>query len=131
MHFRCRQSAGRLLAAIFRRTRAAGVNSGRKVRAAVIATALAGSVLSAAALGTVVFASPALAVPAGSEYPATWTVDGNVATGTTPSGVVVTATLTGPATFFVKPTGSLVLNGGTPGYLPVTTTQALLLQVTD
>jgi uncharacterized repeat protein (TIGR01451 family) len=110
------------------------VNSGRRVRAAVIATALVGSALSAVALSPVASASPALhALPAPivSQYPATWTVSGNVATGTTPDGVVVTATLTGPATFFVEPTGSLVLNGPTPGYIPTTTTQALLLQVTD
>jgi uncharacterized repeat protein (TIGR01451 family) len=136
MHFRYRQSAGWSLPAILRRRRPAGRDSGRRVRAAVIATVLAASALSAVALGTVASARPALAAPAGpapavSQYPATWTVSGDVATGTTPSGVVVTATLTGPATFFVKPTGSLVLNGPTPGYLPATTTQALLLQVTD
>jgi uncharacterized repeat protein (TIGR01451 family) len=100
----------------------------------VIATALAGSALSAVALGTVVSAGPALAAPAGpppagSQYPATWTVSGNVATGTTPSGVVVTATVTGPAAFFVKGTGSLVYTGPTPGYFPPTTTQALHLYV--
>jgi uncharacterized repeat protein (TIGR01451 family) len=136
MHFRYRRLAGWRLPAILRRSRAAGVNSGRRVRAAVIATALVGSALSAVALGTVVPVSPALAAPAGPapagpEYPATWTVVGNVATGTTPSGVVVTATVTGPAAFFEKPTGSLVFNGPTPGYLPATTTQALLLQVSD
>lgn len=108
------------------------MNRGRRVRAAVIATVLAGSTLSAVALSPVASASPALhALPAPvvSQYPPTWTVSGNVATGTTPDGVVVTATLTGPATFFVEPTGSLVLNGPTPGYIPATTTQALLLQV--
>jgi uncharacterized repeat protein (TIGR01451 family) len=134
MRVRYRRSAGWLLPAVLRRSRAAGVNSGRRVRAAVIATALAGSALSAVALSPVASASPALpALPAPvvSQYPATWTVSGNVATGTTPDGVVVTATLTGPATFFVKPTGSLVLNGPTPGYLPATTTEALLLQVAD
>jgi len=98
--------------------------------------ALVGSALSVVALGTVVSASPASAAPAitaptGSEYPATWTVSGNVATGTTPSGVVVTATLTSPAAFFVQPTGSLVLTGPTPKYFPATTTQALLPEVTD
>jgi uncharacterized repeat protein (TIGR01451 family) len=109
-----------------------------------MATALAGSALSAVALGTVVSATPASAAqasaaqasaapaaPAGSEYPATWTVSGNVATGTTTSGVVVTATLTGPATFFVKPTGSLVLNGPVPAFFPPTTTQALILEIQD
>jgi uncharacterized repeat protein (TIGR01451 family) len=136
MHFRYRRSAGWSLPAILRRRRAAGRDSGRRVRAAVIATVLAASALSAVALGTVASANPALAAQAGpapavSQYPATWTVSGDVATGTTPSGVVVTATLTGPATFFVEPTGSLVLNGATPGYFPATTTQALLLQVTD
>jgi uncharacterized repeat protein (TIGR01451 family) len=134
MRLRYRRSAGWPLPAVLRRSRAAGVNSGRRVRAAVIATALAGSALSAVALSPVASASPALhALPAPvvSQYPATWTVSGDVATGTTPDGVVVTATLTGPAAFFVEPTGSLVLNGPTPGYIPTTTTQALLLQVTD
>jgi uncharacterized repeat protein (TIGR01451 family) len=131
MRVRYRRSAGWLLPAALRWSRAAGVNSGRRVRAAVIATALAGSTLSAVALSPVASASPALPAPIVSQYPATWTVSGNVATGTTPDGVVVTATLTGPATFFVEPTGSLVLNGPTPGYIPATTTQALLFQVTD
>jgi len=107
----------------------------------VIATALAGSALSAVALGTVISArpasaataitAPAITAPAGSEYPATWTVSGNVATGTTPSGVVVTATLAKPVTFFFNPTGSLVLTGPTPAYFPATTTQALLPEITD
>jgi uncharacterized repeat protein (TIGR01451 family) len=119
------------LPAILRWSRAAGVNSGRRVRAAVIATALAGSTLSAVALSPVASASPALPAPIVSQYPATWTVSGDVATGTTPDGVVVTATLTGPATFFVDQTGPLVLNGPTPGYIPATTTEALLLQVAD
>ena len=134
--FRYRPSAGWPLPSILRRRGPVGVNSGRRVRAAVIATALAGSALSAVALGTAVSASPALAAPAGPapagpQYPATWTMSGNVATGTTPSGVVVTATLTGPAAFFQVPTGSLVLNGPTPGFFPSTTTQALLPEVTD
>jgi uncharacterized repeat protein (TIGR01451 family) len=112
-----------------------GVNSGRGVRAAVIATALAGCALSAVALGTVASAGPALATPvgpapAGPEYPATWTVSGNVATGTTPSGVVVTATLTGPAAWFSPSTGPLVFTGPTPGYFPATTTQALHPEIT-
>jgi uncharacterized repeat protein (TIGR01451 family) len=134
MRHRYRRSAGWPLPAILRRRRAGGVNSGRRVRAVVIATALVGSGLSAVALSPVASASPALhALPAPivSQYPATWTVSGNVATGTTPDGVVVTATVTGPAKFFVEQTGSLVLNGPTPGYIPVTTTEALLLQVTD
>jgi uncharacterized repeat protein (TIGR01451 family) len=97
----------------------------------MIATALAGSALSAVALGTVVPASPALAVPAVSQYPATWTVSGNVATGTTPSGVVVTATLTSPASWFSPSTGPLVFTGPTPGYFPATTTQALLPEIGD
>jgi uncharacterized repeat protein (TIGR01451 family) len=111
------------------------MNSGRRVRAAVIATALAGSALSAVALGTVASANPALAAPngpapVGSQYPTTWTVSGNVATGTTPSGVVVTATLTAPAAWFSPSTGPLVFTGPTPGYLPATTTQALLPEIT-
>jgi uncharacterized repeat protein (TIGR01451 family) len=133
MHLRYRRPAGWALPAVLRRSRPAGANSGRRVRAAVIATALAGSMLSAVALGTVASASPALADPApvGPQYPATWTVSGDVATGTTPGGVVVTATLTGPADWFVKPTGSLVLTGPTPGWFPSTTTQALLPEITD
>ena len=130
MHLRDRRSAGWPLPTILRRRRAVGVNSGRRVRAAVIATALAGSTLSAVALGTVVSASPALAAPPGSQYPATWTVSGNVATGTTPSGVVVTATITDPAAWFTPSTGPLVFTGPTPGYFPSTTTQALLPEIT-
>ena len=68
--------------------------------------------------------------PSGPQYPATWTVSGNVATGTTASGVVVTATLTGPAAWFSPSTGPLVFTGTTPGYLPATTTQALLPEIT-
>jgi uncharacterized repeat protein (TIGR01451 family) len=95
-----------------------------------VATVLAGSALSAVALGSAAAASPALAAlagpaPAVSQYPATWTVSGNVATGTTPSGVVVTATLTDPVAWFLTPTGPLVFTGPTPGYFPATTTQAL------
>ncbi len=111
------------------------MNSGRRVRATVIATALAGSALSAVALGTVASANPALrgskwSAPSGPQYPATWTVSGNVATGTTASGVVVTATLTGPAAWFSPSTGPLVFTGPTPGYFPATTTQALLPEIT-
>jgi uncharacterized repeat protein (TIGR01451 family) len=135
MHFRHRRSAGWPLRAIARRCRAVGANSGRRVRAGVIAAALTGSALSAVALATVVpagraLAAPARPAPAGPQYPATWTVRGNVATGTTPSGVVVTATLTGPAAWFAVPTGPLVLTGPTPGYFPSTTTQALLPEIT-
>ncbi|NYE96133.1 putative repeat protein (TIGR01451 family) [Psychromicrobium silvestre] len=71
----------------------------------------------------------ASAVPAGSEFPATWTIVGNVATGTTPSGVVVTATLTGPATF-IGP-GGLTPSGTRPAYIPVTTTQALNISIVN
>jgi uncharacterized repeat protein (TIGR01451 family) len=131
MHLRYRKRAGWPLPAILRGSRSVGTNSGRRVRAAAIATALAGSALSVVALGTAVSASPALAAPAGSEYPATWTVSGDVATGTTPSGVVVTATLTGPAAWFTRPAGSLVFTGSTPAYFPATTTQALAPEVTD
>ena len=130
MYLRYRRSAGWPRPALLRRSRAADLNSGRRVRAAVVATVLAGSALSAVALGTAVSAGPALAAPAVpapavSQYPATWTVSGNVATGTTPSGVVVTATLTDPAAWFLAPTGPLVFTGPTPGYFPATTTQAL------
>jgi uncharacterized repeat protein (TIGR01451 family) len=104
------------------------MNSGRRVRAVALAAALVGSTLGAAAVGAVASAGPALAVPVGSEYPATWTVSGNVATGTSPSGVVVTATVTAPATFL--PAGALVFTGPTPLYFPTITTQALHLIIT-
>jgi uncharacterized repeat protein (TIGR01451 family) len=92
-------------------------------------TALAVTALGTVALGTVAPAGPALAVPVGDEYPATWTVVGNVATGTTPSGVTVTATVASPAGFF--PPGSLVFTGSTPAYFPATTTQALHVSAGD
>jgi uncharacterized repeat protein (TIGR01451 family) len=107
------------------------MSTGRRVRAMVLAAALTGSALGAVTLGAVATAGPALAVPVGSEYPATWTVSGDVATGTTPSGVVVTATVTGPATFSTPGSGSLVLTGSTPGYFPASTTQALHLDIKD
>jgi uncharacterized repeat protein (TIGR01451 family) len=134
MRLRYRRSAGWPWPASLGRSRAADVNSGRRVRAAVIATVLACSALSAVALGTIASAGPALAAPAGpapavSQYPATWTVSGNVATGTTPSGVVVTATLTSPAAWFTSSTGPLVFTGSAPAYFPSTTTQALLPEV--
>lgn len=131
MHFRYRPAAGRFVPFLARPSRAAGPHSGRKIRAAVMATALAGTALGAVALGTVTPAGRALAVPVGDEYPATWTVAGNVATGTTPSGVVVTATVASPAVFSSVsdggsgPDGSLVFTGSTPSYFPATTTQAL------
>ncbi|WPF83713.1 hypothetical protein SANBI_001408 [Sanguibacter sp. 4.1] len=77
-----------------------------------------------AMLNAFAFSVPrAEAVPAGSEYPASWTIAGNVATGTTPSGVVVTATLTGPVTF--AGSGGLVFGGPSPAFFPPTTTEAL------
>ena len=68
------------------------------------------------------------AVPVGSEYPATWAItnpgtSAAVATGTTPSGIVVTVTVTAPAT--IDGNGSLLFNGAKPAYFPTTTTEAL------
>ncbi|MGJ5898907.1 beta strand repeat-containing protein [Streptomyces niveiscabiei] len=58
----------------------------------------------------------AAAVPAGSEYPANWSISGNTATGTTPSGVVVTATVAGAVN---PPTqGDIIFSGTRPAYLP-------------
>ena len=133
MRLRYRRPAGWRLPAFLRRSRPVDVNSGRRVRAAVIATALVGSALSAVALGTVALAGPALAgpPPVGPQYPTTWTVSGDVATGTTPGGVVVTATLTSPAAWFVAATGPLVFTGDTPAYFPATTTEALRPEITD
>ena len=59
MHLRYRKRSGWPLPAILQGSRAVGTNTGHKVRAAVLATALAGSALSAVALGTAVSASPA------------------------------------------------------------------------
>jgi uncharacterized repeat protein (TIGR01451 family) len=127
MRFRYRPAPGRLVPFFTRQIRAACTHRGRGIRSAVMATALAGTALAAAALGTVTSAGPALAAPAGDEYPATWAVAGNVATGTTPSGVTVTATVTAPATLH-RP-GVLVFTGGTPAYFPAITTQALHVSV--
>ena len=100
-----------------------------------LAMALAATVLGAVTLG----AAPARAADAApaSQYPATWTVSGNVATGTMePSGIVVTATLTGPVAFskppppFAGSTGSLVFSGPSPAFFPATTTEALHLETT-
>lgn len=56
-------------------------------------------------------------------------ISGNVATGTTPSGVTVTATVTAPAEFVVADTGSLLIEGtNQPSYIP-TVTSALWVQV--
>jgi hypothetical protein len=107
--------------------------------AVALATALAATALSAVTLGAVSAGPAAAAGPeraaaaAGPEFPATWTVSGNTATGTTPSGIVVTATLSGPVSFsqpppaFATPTGSLLFSGPNPGFFPATTTQALHL----
>lgn len=97
-------------------------------RAIALASSLAGLALSAAVAGTIASAGPALAVPAGSEYPATWTITGNTATGKTPGGVTVTATVTGPA-ILIPPSGSLIFTGSTPSYFPATTTQALRMLI--
>ena len=120
--------------AIIRRNRAARKRSGARVGAVALATALAGAALGAATLGAAP-ARAATAAPPAAQYPATWTVSGNVATGTMePSGIVVTATVTGPATFskpppaFATQTGSLIFSGPAPGFFPPTTTEALHLQ---
>jgi uncharacterized repeat protein (TIGR01451 family) len=123
MHFRYRPAAGRFVPFFTRQSRAAGPHSGRGIRVAVLATALVAAALGAVALGAVTPAGRALAVPVGDQYPATWTVAGDVATGTTPSGVTVTATVAAPATFY--PPGSLVFTGSTPAFFPATMTQAL------
>jgi uncharacterized repeat protein (TIGR01451 family) len=122
MNFRYRPAMGRLISFI-RPSRGAGRHRRRGIRAVVPAVVLAGTALAAATLGAVTPAGRALAVPSGDEYPATWSVVGNVATGTTLSGVTVTATVTGPAT--LDPPGSLVFTGSTPAFFPATTTQAL------
>ncbi|MGO4653083.1 hypothetical protein AB4068_15475 [Arthrobacter sp. 2RAF22] len=68
--------------------------------------------------------SRAVAAPAGTEYPSSWTVAGQTATGVTPSGVVVTATLTGPGTLSLS--NSLVLTGPAASYFPATGTNQVL-----
>ncbi|MHC5903963.1 DUF7507 domain-containing protein [Streptomyces sp. S6] len=73
--------------------------------------------------------STAAAVPAGSEYPASWSVNGNTATGTTPSGVVVTATASGPVTGGGQ--GDVMYGGARPFYLPSSSTAALKYSVTN
>jgi uncharacterized repeat protein (TIGR01451 family) len=100
-----------------------------------LAMSLAATALGAVTLGAV-SARAADAAPA-SQYPATWTISGNVATGTMePSGIVVTATLTGPVAFSkppppdAGPTGSLLFSGPAPAFFPATTTQALHLETT-
>ncbi|WP_050370621.1 DUF7507 domain-containing protein [Streptomyces acidiscabies] len=73
-----------------------------------------------------VWVATAAAVPAGSEYPASWSVSGNTATGTTPSGVVVTATVSGSVN---APTqGDIIFTGTRPAYLP-SGTSALSLAI--
>jgi uncharacterized repeat protein (TIGR01451 family) len=129
MQFRFWSAMGRLITCFMRRSRAAGWHRRPRIRAAALATVLVGSALGAVALGAVTPAGRALAVPAGNQYPATWTVVGNVATGTTPGGVTVTATLSGSVTFSAP--GSLVFTGSTPSYFPATTTQALHVTAAD
>ncbi|MFD9820191.1 DUF7507 domain-containing protein [Streptomyces violascens] len=60
--------------------------------------------------------------PTTNEFPTSWAINSPTsAAGKLPSGEMVTATLTGPVTFFVaEPTGRLVLTGATPKFLPVT-----------
>ncbi|QNP72065.1 DUF11 domain-containing protein [Streptomyces roseirectus] len=75
-----------------------------------------------------VWAPVAAAVPAGSEYPANWSISGNTATGTTPSGVVVTATVGGAVN---APTqGDIIFTGTRPSYLP-SGTSALRLGIAN
>ena len=118
--------------AVIRRNGAAG--RGRGTGAVALAVALAASALGAVTLGAV-SAGPADAAPAGLQYPAKWTISGKVARGIMePSGIVVTATLTGPVTFskpppsFADSTGSLLFSGSRPGFFPRTATQALHLE---
>lgn len=59
----------------------------------------AAAVIGLVGASTLGLTGAANAAPAGSEWPSSWTITGNTATGTTPSGVTITATLTGPATF--------------------------------
>ncbi|MFM9446090.1 LPXTG cell wall anchor domain-containing protein [Streptomyces acidiscabies] len=73
--------------------------------------------------------STAAAVPAGSEYPASWSVNGNTATGTTPSGVVVTATASGSVAGGGQ--GDVMYGGSRPSYLPSSSTAALKYSVTN
>lgn len=97
--------------------RASGLDLGRRVWTIVVATAMVGSMLGAGAAAAL-------------EYPSTWSISGNTATGTTPTGVVVTATVTGPA-ILLPPSGSLVFTGPKPSYFPTTTTQALHLLIVE
>ncbi|MFT4085355.1 MAG: hypothetical protein QM638_22470 [Nocardioides sp.] len=72
-------------------------------------------------------AGPADAVPAGSEYPDSWSVTGTTATGTTASGVEVTATVSGSVSLIG--TGGMVFGGARPSYLPSSTTAALIFGI--
>jgi uncharacterized repeat protein (TIGR01451 family) len=93
---------------------------------------LLGLTVGLASLLFVLGSSVASALPAGSEYPSTWTIVGSTATGVTPSGITVTATLSPPAsgTLAFNGTGPLVPNGPTPPFIPPTTTEGLRLLIT-
>ncbi|MFD8393657.1 DUF11 domain-containing protein, partial [Streptomyces sp. NPDC059680] len=91
----------------------------RSLEVAAAALVVLGSLSAPTALG----ASQAAAAPTGSEFPTSWTINGKTATGTTPSGITVTATLTGSLEFSTleTPSGSLVFYGNLPSYFPATT----------
>lgn len=74
-------------------------------------------------------AGPARAASADSEYPSSWSVNGDTATGTTPSGIVVTATATGPMT--VNQPGDVIFTGDRPSYLPGQSQAALRFGTQD
>jgi len=89
----------------------------RRLRRYVSGVAAVAIALSAAVVGVSFLAAPAAsAAPAGSEYPQNWSLNGRTATGTTPSGVKVTATVSGPMT--VNPPGDVIFSGPRPSYLP-------------
>lgn len=97
---------------------------------AVVSAAL----IASAAVAIVAPPEPAAAVPPNSEYPASWTyTDNKHATGVTPSGVTVTATITSPAggaVFAGDANGMpLMIAGTAPAYFPATTNQALRIRI--
>ncbi|MGD9695706.1 MAG: hypothetical protein AB7V42_08610 [Thermoleophilia bacterium] len=102
--------------------RRGGGDRGRRLarRAAAILTLVAAT------------AAPAIAsaVPAGSEYPSSWTLtSATTATGTTPLGITVTATLrqpsAGQARWASGSSGGLTFEGPYPPFFPPTTAEAL------
>ncbi|WP_416971486.1 LPXTG cell wall anchor domain-containing protein [Streptomyces sp. 4F14] len=75
------------------------------------------------------WAPTAAAVPAGSEYPASWSISGNTATGTTPSGVVVTAAFSGGTSLLGQ--GGIMYVDSPPSYLPNAGSAALKPGITN